>query len=228
MRFTWMPDTLPTPDRSSSPERPTPTDKLASRLAQSHGLTRADLSLAAAATRAGRRPGVKLAAQLAEIADRPPLLAASAVIAGIGLVRDDNRMKRAGLRMMLAVLLATSAAKLGKRVVSRTRPNKLVDEQRHALYLNGELFGRPRDHDLESFPSAHAAGGFAAARALSRDYAALAAPALGGAAATSSLKVLKGDHYPSDIIAGMVLGVIAEEIAHLAVPTHRRRRRTRS
>jgi len=198
---------MPSPHLTGEP------DLLRDRLAQSHGLARADLSLAAAATKAGRRPALKPVTKLSAIADRPPLLAAAIAIAGLGILRRDTKMKRAGLRMLLAVGLATTAAKLGKKAIARSRPTKLVDEHRHAIYPGG-----PNEHDWNSFPSAHAAGGFAAARALGRDYPFFAPPAITTALAAGGLKVLKGDHFPSDIIAGLVIGAAAEAIAETIIP----------
>lgn len=186
---------------------------LEDRLKQSKGLMRADLSVAAAATRAGRRPGIKPVTKLAEIADRPPLLAAAAALAGLGLVRRDRKMQRTGLRMLLAVGMATTAAKLGKKAIARTRPDRLVDEHRHAMYPGG-----PNAHDWNSFPSAHAAGGFAAARAVGKDYPIFAPQALTTALAAAGLKVLKGDHFPSDIIAGLAIGAAAGAVAERLLP----------
>ncbi len=186
---------------------------LEARLAQSKGLVRADLSVAAAATKAGRRPGIKPVTGLAEIADRPPLLAMAVAVAGVGALRRDRKMQRAGLRMLLAVGLATTAAKLGKKAVARTRPDKLVDEHRHAMFAGG-----PNAHEWNSFPSAHAAGGFAAARAVGKDYPLFAPQAFTTALAAAGLKVLKGDHFPSDIIAGLAVGAVAGAIAEKLVP----------
>lgn len=186
---------------------------LEDRLQQSHGLARADLSIAAAATKAGRRPALKPVAQLAEIADRPPLLAIAAAVTVAGLVRRDRKMKRTGLRMLIAVGLATSIAKTGKKLVSRTRPDTLVDDHRHAMFRGG-----PNENAYNSFPSAHAAGGFAAARAASRDYPVFAPQALSSAVVAGGLKVLKGDHFPSDILAGLAIGAAAELVANALVP----------
>lgn len=201
----------PTDRRSKAPIiRPS----LEARLARSHGLARVDLSLAAAATKAGRRRAIKPVTHLAEIADRPPLLLLSLAVGGVGLIRRDRKMTRAGLRMLLAVTLATSAAKAGKHLVSRTRPSQLVDRRRHAIFIGGS-----RQHALNSFPSAHAAGGVAAARAAARDYPLFAPQAFLAALLAGALKVLKGDHFPSDILAGLALGAAAESLAHAIIPS---------
>jgi undecaprenyl-diphosphatase len=79
--------------------------------------------------------------------------------------------------------------------------------------------GRPTLSDLPaltptvsrlSFPSAHATSSFAAARA----YAGLApAPALYAAAALFAVtRPYLGVHYPSDVVAGAVLGTVVAEV----------------
>jgi membrane-associated phospholipid phosphatase len=195
---------------------------LEARLAQSRGLARADLSIAAAATKAGRRKALKPVAKLSNAADKRPLLAVSAAIAGLGLIRGDRKMQKAGMRMFLAVGLATTATRLGKHAISRTRPTQLVDQHRHAIFPGG-----PFEHDLNSFPSAHAAGGFAAARALGRDYPLFAPQALSAALAAGALKVLKGDHFPSDVIAGLAVGAAAEAVAEAILPVEKNKDETK-
>jgi membrane-associated phospholipid phosphatase len=187
--------------------------RLKSRLSHEKGLAHADLAVAAAAAKAGRRPAVKPFALLAEIADKRPLLAGGIAIAGIGALRGDRRMRRSGLRMLLAVGLALGATRLGKSRIGRTRPDRLVDEGQHAFHPGG-----PDAHDWNSFPSAHSAGGFAAARALGRDYKWASPPGLSAAVTAGGLKVLKGDHFPSDVIAGLAIGWCAEAIAAAVIP----------
>lgn len=64
--------------------RPVKQDLLAKRLDQSRGFMRADLSIASAATKAGRQPALKPVAKLAEIADKKSLLAVAAFVAEWG------------------------------------------------------------------------------------------------------------------------------------------------
>jgi membrane-associated phospholipid phosphatase len=78
---------------------------------------------------------------------------------------------------------------------------------------------RPRLHGLpplawtrsqRSCPSAHASGSFAAARVLSQ--AVPAAPVYAAALAMATSRPYLGVHYPSDVLAGMVLGTVVAEV----------------
>ena len=60
-----------------------------------------------------------------------------------------------------------------------------------------------------SFPSDHAAAGFAIALVLAVRHRRLGAMALGFAALVSFARVYVGDHYPGDVAAGMVVGIVA-------------------
>jgi undecaprenyl-diphosphatase len=59
-----------------------------------------------------------------------------------------------------------------------------------------------------SFPSKHAAAAFAGVLALSRDNAKLRTLTLPAAVAVAASRVRTGVHYPTDVIAGAVLGAV--------------------
>ncbi|HEX2232419.1 MAG TPA: phosphatase PAP2 family protein [Thermoleophilaceae bacterium] len=112
-------------------------------------------------------------------------------LAAAGFVVDGSR-RPVYLRAVRAVLLAYAANTLLKFAVRRARP---VLEELPALAptISGH-----------SYPSAHSAMSFAAARVLSE---ALPAPPLYAAAAAMALsRPYLGVHYPSDVLAGAGLG----------------------
>jgi membrane-associated phospholipid phosphatase len=153
-------------------------------------------------------PAVRAVAAVGKLGDQGPLYAAGAAMALIGLARRDERLKLAGLSVFAAVGVADLAKRLIKKLVKRTRPHVLMDEGRY----ESEAEGSPRKPE-QSFPSGHAAGSLAAARALCRFY-----PKASRATALFSMvmgaaRVAKGAHWPLDVAAGYVLGWLAEKVS---------------
>ncbi len=94
--------------------------------------------------------------------------------------------------------LAYGAQAALKPLFNRPRPYQTYPDLRTP---NGVL-----EHDLLSFPSGHAAVSFAAATALADYNPALAWPAYGLAALISYSRIYNGMHYPSDVLAGALVG----------------------
>jgi membrane-associated phospholipid phosphatase len=114
------------------------------------------------------------------------------VIAALGLLGDPGS-RRTYLRAIRSVLVAYALNTAIKYVFHRARP-VLDGLPSLAPTISGH-----------SYPSAHAAMSFAAARTLSD---ALPAPPLYAAAAAMSLsRPYLGVHYPTDVLAGAALGV---------------------
>jgi membrane-associated phospholipid phosphatase len=119
-------------------------------------------------------------------------------LAAAGLVLDGDRRPAyfRTMRITLVTLLANTAV---KQLVRRARP--VLERELPALVPT--LSGR-------SYPSAHSSTSFAAAGALAH---ALPAPPLYLAAAAMALsRPYLGVHYPSDIVAGALLGRAVERL----------------
>lgn len=117
-------------------------------------------------------------------------------LAGAALTRDPDR-RRAWLRGAGTVAASYGANQAVKFIVRRRRP---------------ELDGLPPVTSVVtqlSFPSAHATTSFAAARAYARLAPAWALYAAAGAFAVS--RPYLGVHYPSDVLAGALLGTAIAE-----------------
>lgn len=123
------------------------------------------------------------------------------------------KSRRAGLTVLLSLMLCFVLNNmLLKNIVARTRPYEVVE---------GLIPLVPRLRDF-SFPSGHTAISFAAAvsiyRTMPRTYG-VAALILAAVIAASRLYL--GVHYPSDVLGGIMGGMIAAYAAGMFFHLHR-------
>jgi undecaprenyl-diphosphatase len=152
---------------------------------------------------------VKAIDAIGDIGDQNPLRLVCLGLFGLGLMRRDARMMRAGARMLLAHELATLAKDAVKRRVDRTRP-------RRASKTPKPKKGRHTGKEVTSFPSGHSAGSMAVACAFAAEYPEHRGAALGAAGALGLAQIPTCAHYPSDVAAGMAIGAATEGVVGLA------------
>ncbi len=123
----------------------------------------------------------------------------------VGLLARRPRLAIAGLRAGLAVAAADLAKSAIKHRVTRTRPHVLIDDGRYERTAGGD--GEKPD---QSFPSGHMAGTCAAAAALAHSFPRTAPYGAALALALGVSRVSKAAHWPLDVAAGAVIGLLAE------------------
>lgn len=171
---------------------------------------KADIAVAHAASPLRDTIAVRALGKASEIADQPPLITLCAATFAAGLILCDGRLARAGGRMLAAELLATKLKNMIKRRIDRTRPHVIANGGRYQAKM-----GHDHASAMTSFPSGHMAGATTVARAFAREYPEHAAEAYGTAAAIGAIQIPRSKHYPTDIGAGAVVGLIAEKMVHL-------------
>jgi len=169
-------------------------------------LLKADAAVAKAARPHRRNRAVRLLDHVADLGDQPQLRMLCAAVIAAGLAGGDGRLARTGLRMLAAHSLATAAKDFVKRRIDRTRPRSAGKRGKDHRLAPGDSEAK----EETSFPSGHSAGAAAVARAFARDYPEHAGPAYAAAGALALAQIPRCAHYPTDVGAGLAIGVAAE------------------
>ncbi len=124
--------------------------------------------------------------------------------------------RRAAVNGVASIALASAVANLvGKQVTNRRRPDRMgagVPDERHVPMPTST-----------SFPSGHSASAFAFAEGVGAAAPTLGVPVRLVAVAVSYSRVHTGVHYPGDVVAGMLIGLTAGEVAVRTLTAARRR-----
>lgn len=112
-------------------------------------------------------------------------------------VKRDRKLLEKGVNMSLAMVLNTGGTYVLKRLVNRSRPA--------TVYPDIQAFENERFH---SFPSGHTSNAFVAATSLSLNFKKwyIIVPSFAWASAVGYSRMHMGVHYPSDVLAGALLG----------------------
>jgi membrane-associated phospholipid phosphatase len=107
-----------------------------------------------------------------------------------------------------AAVLLTNAV---KDRIDRTRPRIAPTQEQQEPHP-----GTDKSKAETSFPSGHSAGAIAVTRAFSRVYPRRTGVALALGTSVAAAQVPRCSHYPTDVAAGLAVGVVAEKLTDLA------------
>ncbi len=119
----------------------------------------------------------------------------------IGRKNDNCRLQEASLAGLQAFVLSAGAAFVLKELTQRPRPNQLAEASK--------WYGPFTGHSNTAFPSGHSMRAFALATVLAGYYSDKIWVGIGAyslASLTAAGRLLSGEHWPSDVVAGAVLG----------------------
>ena len=124
-----------------------------------------------------------------------------------GLIHDDKALKQKAVYTAASILLNTASTTLLKNVVKRERP--------YNTYTG--IFPDKIESDY-AFPSGHTSSAFATATslALATKKWYVAVPAFAWSAGVGYSRIYLGQHYPSDVIMGALVGSSSALICHWA------------
>ena len=152
-----------------------------------------------------RYPNSQVWIQTSNSAYFVPVSIAAAQMA-YGIIADDKRSRDNSLQTLLSVGIGVVASQAMKNAFNRTRPQ---------YKYSSEIFSLSKAN-TKSFPSGHTTMAFATATTLTLEYKKwyIAVPAYAWATGVAYSRMYEGKHYPSDVLAGAVLGVGSAWLSH--------------
>ncbi|RYY15614.1 MAG: phosphatase PAP2 family protein [Chitinophagaceae bacterium] len=134
----------------------------------------------------------------------PVSIAAGSV--GYGLLSKNKDLRRRGYELVISIGISAVITQSLKYTVDRTRP---ADKYPNEVFVTKPVHGK-------SFPSGHTTIAFATATTLTLQYKKwyIAVPAYLWAGAAGYSRLYAGEHYPSDVLSGALIGVGGAYLAH--------------
>jgi undecaprenyl-diphosphatase len=133
------------------------------------------------------------------------LITLSVILLAAGWLFSQPTLKAAGIQTLIAHGIAALVSNGLKHLLGRPRP-KFVH--------SGEWqFSPSWSSGLDSFPSGHTTASFAVATVLAKRFPAVGLLCLGVAAFVGLSRILRGSHFPTDVMGGAVAGVVSGSLA---------------
>ena len=136
-----------------------------------------------------------------------------------GLIHNNKELKQKAVYTAAAILLNTASTTLLKNVVKRKRP-----------YHTFTGIFPDKVKSEYAFPSGHTSSSFATATSLtiSTKKWYVAVPAFAWSASIGYSRMYLGQHYPSDVIMGAIVGTSSAIICHWASKQLAKRKKTKT
>lgn len=134
-------------------------------------------------------------------------IAAPLGVLSAGLIRHDKPLQLHAAYMAGGYLLSTLITQSTKRIVQRDRP-----------FITYSFITKRGDGGGYSFPSGHTSAAFCTATSLSLLFPKwyVIAPAYAYAATVGYARMYEGVHYPTDVLAGAIVGAGSAWVAYKA------------
>jgi membrane-associated phospholipid phosphatase len=146
----------------------------------------------------------------------PISIAAPILVFGTGLIEKDKNIQQKGLVMGATVIVAATISTTLKHAINRTRP--------FVTYPDIQKVG---SGGSPSFPSGHTSDAFSTATSLSLAFPKwyVIAPSYTYASLVGYSRMHLGVHYPSDVMAGAIIGASSAYLCYKAQKwiNHRKR-----
>ena len=135
----------------------------------------------------------------------PMSIGAPIAVLGLGIIQKDSSLKSKGVFMVEALCVNAFATTALKLAFKRDRP-----------FVTYPYLDKQAEAGSYSFPSGHTSSAFALATSLSLAFPKwyVIAPSYMYACAAGYSRMYLGVHYPSDVLAGAIVGVGSTVLSH--------------
>ncbi len=129
----------------------------------------------------------------------------SLILLAVGWVLKKSSIRTAAIQSLIGHAIAALAVNGLKHLIGRPRPKFTHSGDWHmsVSWVSG----------WDSFPSGHSAASFAVAAVLAKRFPMVGPFCIGVAAFVALSRVLRGSHFPTDVVGGAVLGSLSGALA---------------